>query len=80
MEEWVSLNEFARRMKIGHSTVLKLIADNEIEYMKTGTRYKIKVGGNFFPHGYVFFVLLMNRKRKKNTSRNKTTNVKRFYK
>lgn len=46
MEEWVSLNEFARRMKIGHSTILKLIADNEIEYIKTGTRYKIKVGGN----------------------------------
>ena len=46
MEEWVSLNEFARRMKIGQSKVLKLIADNEIEYMKTGTRYKIKVGGN----------------------------------
>lgn len=46
MEEWISLNEFARRMKLGHSTILKLIADNEIEYMKTGTRYKIKVGGN----------------------------------
>lgn len=46
MEEWISLNEFARRYKLGHSTVLSLIAKNEIDYVKTGTRYRIKVGGN----------------------------------
>ena len=46
MEEWISLNEFARRQKLGHATILKLIANHEVDYIKTGTRYKIKVGGN----------------------------------
>lgn len=46
MEEWISLNEFMRRQKVGYNTVLQMIANHEVDYIKTGTRYKIKVGGN----------------------------------
>jgi len=46
-EEWISLNEFMRRRKIGYEVALQMIENNEVEYKKTaGGRYKIKVGGN----------------------------------
>lgn len=46
-EEWISLNEFMKRRKIGYSVALQMIANNEVECQKTGGgRYKIKVGGD----------------------------------
>lgn len=46
IEEWISLNEFMRRRKIGYNVALQMIANNEVLYQKTGGgRYKIKVGG-----------------------------------
>ena len=46
-EEWISLNEFMRRRKIGYEVAIQMIENNEVEYKKTaGGRYKIKVGGN----------------------------------
>lgn len=46
-EEWISLNEFMRRRKVGYEVAMKMITDNEVEYQKTsGGRYKIKIGGN----------------------------------
>lgn len=46
MEEWISMNQFMKRQKIGYATMLEMIANNEVDYIKTGTRYKIKIGGN----------------------------------
>lgn len=47
MEEWISLNEFMQRYKIGHEVALQMIHNKEIECRKTaGGRYKIKVGGD----------------------------------
>lgn len=46
-EEWISLNEFMRRKKIGYEVAIQMIEDHEVEFKKTaGGRYKIKVGGN----------------------------------
>ena len=46
MEEWISLNEFMKRRKVGYEVALKMIANKEIESMRTpGGQYKIKVGG-----------------------------------
>ena len=46
MEEWISLNEFTRRYKVGTDVAKKLIAEGKIECIKTeGGYYKIKVGG-----------------------------------
>lgn len=46
MEEWISLNEYMRRNKMGYNVVLQMIYNKEIEARKTpGGRYKIKVGG-----------------------------------
>ena len=46
-EEWISLQEFMRRKKIGKDVALQMIHNGEIEAIKTeGGRYKIKVGGN----------------------------------
>lgn len=47
MEEYISVNEYMRRFKIGHKNVLNLIATNQVEYQITETgRYRIKVGSN----------------------------------
>lgn len=46
MEEYLSLNKFEKRYKIGHEAVLKMIENNEVDYIKTGTRYKIRVGNS----------------------------------
>ena len=46
MEEWISLNQFMKRQNIGYKTVLQMLENKEIDYIRTGTRYKIKVGGN----------------------------------
>lgn len=46
MEEWISLNKFMKRHKVGYKVVMQMIANHEVDYIKTGTRYKIKVGGN----------------------------------
>lgn len=43
-EQWISLNQFEKRYNLGHNTVLQMIENNEVEYIRTGTRYKIKVG------------------------------------
>ena len=46
-EEWISLNEFMRRKKIGYEVAQQMIENHEVECKKTaGGRYKIKVGGN----------------------------------
>ena len=47
MEEYITLNEYMRRFKLGHQNVLNLIATNQVEYQVTQSgRYRIKVGGN----------------------------------
>lgn len=47
MDEWISLNEYMRRYKVGHTVIKKMIADKELETRKTpGGQYKIHVGGN----------------------------------
>ena len=47
MEEWISLQEFMRRQKVGYKVALQMIYNKQIEALKTpGGRYKIKVGGN----------------------------------
>ena len=46
-EEWISLQEFMRRKKIGKDVAFQLLASGKYEYEKTeGGRYKIKVGGD----------------------------------
>lgn len=47
MEEWISLNEFMKRMKIGYEVALQMIHNKEVECRKTsGGRYKIRIGGD----------------------------------
>lgn len=47
MEEWVSLQEFMRRKKIGKEIAYQLLASGKYEYEKTeGGHYKIKIGGD----------------------------------
>lgn len=47
LEEWISLNEFMQRYKIGHDVALQMIHNKEVECRKTpGGRYKIKIGGD----------------------------------
>jgi len=46
-EEWISLNEYMKRNKIGYETALHLIYEQKVDCQKTkGGRYKIKVGGD----------------------------------
>lgn len=42
-QEWISLNEFMRRNKMGHSAAKKLMYEGKVEYQKIGKQYKIKV-------------------------------------
>lgn len=42
-QEWISLNEFMRRNKMGYETVIKLMNSGKLEYQKIGKQYKIKV-------------------------------------
>ena len=45
-EEWISLQEFMRRKKIGKEVAFQLLASGKYEYEKTeGGHYKIKIGG-----------------------------------
>ena len=47
MEEWISLQEFMKRRKIGNKVALQMIHNKEVECQMTpGGRYKIKVGGD----------------------------------
>lgn len=41
--EWISLNEYMRRNKMGYETVIKLMHSGKLEYQKIGKQYKIKV-------------------------------------
>ena len=46
-EEWISLQEFMRRKKIGKEVAFQLLASGKYEYEKTeGGHYKIKIGGD----------------------------------
>ncbi len=46
MEEYITLNEYMRRFKIGYQNVINLIKTNQVEYKITPSgRYRIKVGG-----------------------------------
>lgn len=46
-EEWISLQEFMRRKKIGKEVAFQLLASEKYEYEKTeGGHYKIKIGGD----------------------------------
>lgn len=42
-QEWISLNEFMRRNKMGYESAMKLINSGKIEYQKLNGQYKIKV-------------------------------------
>lgn len=47
LEEWISLQEFMKRKKIGKEVAFQLLHSGKYEYEKTdGGRYKIKVGGD----------------------------------
>ena len=46
-EEWISLQEFMRRKKIGKEVAFQLLDSRKYEYEKTkGGHYKIKIGGD----------------------------------
>ena len=45
-QEWISLNEFMRRNKMGHSAAKKLMYEGKVKYQKIGKQYKIKVSKN----------------------------------
>lgn len=50
MEEWISLQEFMRRNKVGQEVAYQMLKSGKYEYEKTaGGRYKIKVGGDTVP-------------------------------
>lgn len=50
MEEWISLQEFMRRKKIGQGVAYQMLKSGKYEYeMTKGGRYKIKVGGDTVP-------------------------------
>lgn len=50
MEEWISLQEFMRRKKIGQEVAYQMLKSGKYEYeMTKGGRYKIKVGGDTVP-------------------------------
>ena len=38
MDEWISLNEYMRRYKVGYTVVKKMIANNELETRQTPRR------------------------------------------
>ncbi len=42
-QEWISLNEFMRRNKMGYNTVIQMMNTGKIQYQKIGKQYKIKV-------------------------------------
>lgn len=42
-QEWISLNEYMRRNKMGYETVIKLMHSGKLEYQKIEKQYKIKV-------------------------------------
>ena len=43
-EQWLSLNQYEKKYNLGHNTVLQMIANHEVDYIRTGTRYKIRDG------------------------------------
>ena len=45
-QEWISLNEFMRRNKMGYESAIKLINSGKVEYQKLNGQYKIKVTKN----------------------------------
>lgn len=45
-QEWISLNEFMRRNKMGYESAMKLINSGKIEHQKLNGQYKIKVTKN----------------------------------
>lgn len=45
-QEWISLNEFMRRNKMGYATAKKMISDGTVESKKIGSQYKVKVSKN----------------------------------
>lgn len=38
MDEWISLNEYMRRYKVGHEVVKRMIFNKELEVRKTPRR------------------------------------------
>lgn len=38
MEEWISLRQYMKRYKLGYEVVMKMLNNNELEYMKTPRR------------------------------------------
>lgn len=45
-QEWISLNEFMRRNKMGYESAIKLINSGKVEHQKLNGQYKIKVTKN----------------------------------
>ena len=46
-QEWISLNEFMRRNKMGYESAMRLIKNGKVDYEKSETgQYKIKVTKN----------------------------------
>lgn len=45
-QEWISLNEFMRRNKMGYASAMKLVNGGKVVYQKLDGQYKIKVTKN----------------------------------
>lgn len=45
-QEWISLNEFMRRNRMGYATAKKMMREGKVEYQKIGGQYKIKISRN----------------------------------
>lgn len=45
-QEWISLNEFMRRNRMGYATAKRLMYEGKVEYQKIGSQYKIKISKN----------------------------------
>lgn len=45
-QEWISLNEFMRRNRMGYETAKKMMHEGKVEYQKIGVQYRIKISKN----------------------------------
>ena len=46
-EEYITVNSYMKRFKLGYATVMNMIQTNQVEYVKTSNdKYRIKIGGD----------------------------------
>lgn len=50
MEEYITINKYMKRFKVGYETVKNMIDTGQLEYKQTPAgKYRIKVGGDTVP-------------------------------